>query len=266
MRDEFSQATKDHLAKRVGYLCSNPQCRMATVGPNDDINKSTNLGVAAHITAASAGGPRYEHGINESQRQSTDNGIWLCHTCAHLVDVDITRYSAPLLLAWKAQAEKEAGERLNVQFANKTVLPQFLESSDKEIIKPNGLYEKHFSGQTVRYFLQGQLLHVEHEPAPGIVAYYVLDEQGTVVDIKLPFSLEEYSVEIPDSMVIARTITTLDNGFTREELRMKWGKGATIVRYGNGKLAQVNFVGGSTVDHILKTWTVAPPDKVTNSA
>tara|TARA_B100000929_G_scaffold5347_1_gene4503 strand:+ start:517 stop:705 length:189 start_codon:yes stop_codon:yes gene_type:complete len=57
MRDDFTKKTKEILAKRVGLLCSNPKCKKPTSGPNSDQNKSTNIGVAAHITAASVGGP-----------------------------------------------------------------------------------------------------------------------------------------------------------------------------------------------------------------
>ncbi len=41
MRPDFSKATIDTLAKRAAFKCSNPDCRIATVGPNDNINKST---------------------------------------------------------------------------------------------------------------------------------------------------------------------------------------------------------------------------------
>ncbi len=55
-RDDFSRTTTDILAKRVGYLCSNPDCRNATIGANQKEYKSTSIGIAAHITAASPGG------------------------------------------------------------------------------------------------------------------------------------------------------------------------------------------------------------------
>lgn len=32
MRDDFSQTTKDLLINRVGWKCSNPNCRKATRG------------------------------------------------------------------------------------------------------------------------------------------------------------------------------------------------------------------------------------------
>lgn len=56
MRDDFSQTTKDLLANRVGWKCSNPDCRKPTRGANTDPNKIINIGVAAHICAAAEGG------------------------------------------------------------------------------------------------------------------------------------------------------------------------------------------------------------------
>src|SRR5579871_1727431 len=57
MRDDFSEEVKRTLAARVNYFCSNPDCRAQTTGPQVDPSKVLNVGVAAHITAASDGGP-----------------------------------------------------------------------------------------------------------------------------------------------------------------------------------------------------------------
>lgn len=56
MRDDFSKPTVDLLAKRAGYLCSNPECGIFTVGAAPTADKSIIVGVAAHITAAAPGG------------------------------------------------------------------------------------------------------------------------------------------------------------------------------------------------------------------
>lgn len=56
MRDDFSTKTIELLAKRVGYLCSNPLHRAPTIGPGHHDEKTMNVGVAAHITAASSSG------------------------------------------------------------------------------------------------------------------------------------------------------------------------------------------------------------------
>ena len=52
MRDDFSQRTKDLLANRVGWKCSNPNCRKATRGAGIGKENIINIGVASHITIA----------------------------------------------------------------------------------------------------------------------------------------------------------------------------------------------------------------------
>lgn len=110
MRDDFSPKTKDILAKRVGFNCSNPRCRQITSGPQSDPQKAVNIGVAAHITGASKEGPRYDPNLSSSQRKSIDNGIWLCQNCAKLIDNDKHKYTSLLLCKWKEKAEEYASQ------------------------------------------------------------------------------------------------------------------------------------------------------------
>jgi len=108
MRDDFNKQVIDALAKRVGVRCSNPGCRKLTTGPRNDSHQIINIGVAAHITAASPGGPRYNPSQTSEERKSTENGIWLCQNCAKLVDNDPDRYTVEILNYWKAWSEKAA--------------------------------------------------------------------------------------------------------------------------------------------------------------
>lgn len=105
-RDDFSQGTKDLLAKRVGCKCSNPACRKLTCGANVDPTAFTNIGVAAHICAAAEGGPRYDSAMSSDERKSYENGIWLCQSCSKLIDSDVSRYSVDKLNRWKSNAEE----------------------------------------------------------------------------------------------------------------------------------------------------------------
>lgn len=107
MRDDFNLKTKDILAKRVGLRCSNPNCRVLTAGPNSLKDKVTNIGVAAHITAADINGPRYDPTLTTLERGSLNNGIWLCQSCAKLIDSDPMKYSIEVLSQWKIIAEEE---------------------------------------------------------------------------------------------------------------------------------------------------------------
>jgi hypothetical protein len=112
MRDDFSLKTKELLAKRVANRCSNPGCRHLTSGPQEDPTKAVNIGVAAHITAASADGPRFDRSLMPDERRSVENGIWLCQSCAKLVDNDPIRYGADVLRQWKVLAEESAAREL----------------------------------------------------------------------------------------------------------------------------------------------------------
>jgi len=70
------------------------------------------VGVAAHITAASPGGPRFDPNLSDKERASATNGIWLCQNCAKLVDSDVARFSALVLRGWKLGAEWDAKQRI----------------------------------------------------------------------------------------------------------------------------------------------------------
>lgn len=112
MRDEFENKTKDILAKRVGFLCSNPDCQRTTTGPSTDPRKSVNIGVAAHISAASPGGPRYNPNLSPEERKSPENGIWLCQICSKLVDSDPQKYTSETLYTWKTISETRSNQSI----------------------------------------------------------------------------------------------------------------------------------------------------------
>lgn len=106
-RDDFSQRVKNILCERVGGKCSNPDCRHETKGPHSDSKKRVSIGQAAHITAASKGGPRYNPDMTSEQRKDIENGIWLCDSCAKMIDSDENQYPVELLKMWKSMAEYE---------------------------------------------------------------------------------------------------------------------------------------------------------------
>ena len=107
-RDDFSEPTKRLLAQRAGHRCSNPDCRAPTSGPQVNRPGGVNVGVAAHITAAVSGGPRFDGNLSPENRAAAENGIWLCQTCAKLVDNDPTHFTADVLRSLKHDAEREA--------------------------------------------------------------------------------------------------------------------------------------------------------------
>ena len=113
-RDGFTQRTRRLLGERVAYRCSNPDCRRTTIGPHSNAEKSLHVGRAAHICAASPGGPRYDSQHTSEQRAAPSNGIWLCSLCADVIDKDEARYSTSTLYAWKHGAETEVLRHLEL--------------------------------------------------------------------------------------------------------------------------------------------------------
>ena len=123
-RDEFPIPVKRILALRVNYRCSNPQCGAATTGPQTNPAKATNVRVAARITAALPGGPRYDPSLSKQQRGYAENGIWLCQVSGKLVDDDTSGYSVQVLRGWKRIAEDYARTMIGVTSAF-SVAPAF---------------------------------------------------------------------------------------------------------------------------------------------
>ncbi|MGA9189557.1 MAG: hypothetical protein WB014_13605 [Methanosarcina sp.] len=107
-RDDFNETTKRVIARRVNYICSIPHCPLFTQKPHPaDTEDVLNLGTAAHITAASEGGPRFDPTMTPEQRKSADNGIWLCKKCADEIDLASEVYTVELLRYWKRLAEEK---------------------------------------------------------------------------------------------------------------------------------------------------------------
>ena len=109
---DFTERTISTLAKRVGYCCSNPRCAKPTSGPNSDPEKATVIGEAAHITAASPGGPRYDPDLTSDERKSIVNGIWLCSDCAKFIDREEAFVSVSMLREWKRISESGTSKQV----------------------------------------------------------------------------------------------------------------------------------------------------------
>jgi len=89
-------------------VCSNPDCRCATVGAAEGDDGVINVGVAAHITAASSDGPRYDPSLTSEQRRHHSNGIWLCQKDAKAIDSDEKHFTVEMLQTWKRDAERRS--------------------------------------------------------------------------------------------------------------------------------------------------------------
>lgn len=97
-RDDFSRPVIRALAARAGWRCSFEGCTKLTIGPSEEgPDKITNIGVAAHICAASPNFRRYDPNTSPEQRSDISNGIWLCSDHATLIDRDEVTYTEAAL-------------------------------------------------------------------------------------------------------------------------------------------------------------------------
>lgn len=116
----FKTPTIKLLKERVAHRCSNPDCRVPTIGPILGELKSGCIGEAAHIFAASPGAARYDPNMTPDERMHFDNGIWLCTNCHTEIDRDPALYPASLLQSWKSNAEAQALQERGEKLPSKT--------------------------------------------------------------------------------------------------------------------------------------------------
>jgi hypothetical protein len=143
-RDDFSEAVKIALAKRASFVCSNPDCRALTVAPADaDAMKVLYIGKAAHICAAAEGGPRFDPSMSAEGRKAITNAIFLCSSCADIVDRNGgADFLVSLLHHWKEQHEEWVRANLN-------------RNPNSPLSLVSGTHEAHGQGEVTALDLQG---------------------------------------------------------------------------------------------------------------
>lgn len=110
MRDNFSLNVKRILASRAGHKCS--VCLKSTSGPGSDNDVAISDGIAAHITAASANGPRFDPSLSPEERRSPENGIWACTQHGREIDTDMFAFSVTVLRGLKRIREDSAAREI----------------------------------------------------------------------------------------------------------------------------------------------------------
>jgi len=115
-RDDFTSSTKRIIAQRSGFRCA--ICGCQTEGPGLDPGKAVSVGDAAHITAASPRGPRYNADLTTEQRTDADNGLWACKNHHWIIDHDAERYTVADLVSRKRRAEDRAQRLQGIEAAH----------------------------------------------------------------------------------------------------------------------------------------------------
>ncbi|WP_250523447.1 MULTISPECIES: HNH endonuclease [unclassified Caballeronia] len=101
-RVNFPADVVKQIAYEAHLFCSNPKCCRFTSYLTTH-GSARAIAEAAHINAASGGGPRAHVGISDQHLRSAANGIWLCKICHTQIDQDPDRYPEATLLRWKRE-------------------------------------------------------------------------------------------------------------------------------------------------------------------
>lgn len=117
-RDNFSKLTKQNLGSAVNWLCV--KCTRPTRFPSFNGERQVNIGHAAHITAASPSGARYDVELTPEQRRGEENGAHLCPTCATVVDNDKEAFPTAMLQNLQAVAMERLRQLANQPVRNGT--------------------------------------------------------------------------------------------------------------------------------------------------
>jgi hypothetical protein len=147
-RDDFDSKVISLAKVQAAYICSRPQCRRSTVAPSlTDENKIQYMGKVAHIAAAAPGGPRYDPKMTEEERKSISNAIFLCSSCADMIDKNRgIDYSTETLHQWKEEHRHWVTNNLNKsqQDENAFIINSHMQSGgiNAQIVNINGINNK----------------------------------------------------------------------------------------------------------------------------
>lgn len=103
---DFSQKTIEHLAASTDYRCARCFIKTSYYDPADGKRKGHPR--AAHIVAASPGGPRANSTYTIKQLKSAENGVHLCANCADVVDRIPENYPIAKLTSMQNKAVEKA--------------------------------------------------------------------------------------------------------------------------------------------------------------
>jgi hypothetical protein len=102
IRQDFPKKVTQQIAQTAMYICAKCLC---LTGYSTSEGKARAIAEAAHMTAASANGPRGDPSRSKDYLRSAENGIWLCKKCHSLIDDDPAAYPEKALGKLKTDHE-----------------------------------------------------------------------------------------------------------------------------------------------------------------
>lgn len=272
-------AIRKDVLRNLGILsknnCAFPGCDQPIL---DD--KGNYVAELCHIEAAESGGPRYNPTHSDEDRRALANLLFLCHP-HHKETDDESLYPVDRLQEMKAKHEalpevvfnhELLMQRVETVLAEQNKISEFL-GSGKARLPTQGSFPIHGprlrdawtpeegrfyeeevqSGSRFKFMMKDGWLHIEQTLHDGAVAYYEVNEQGSVRNSRMPYPISEYSVEIPESVVLSRETVSSRLGTHAIRTTLRWSAG-TVTEHFQGNL----FVGADcatrcSIDHETRT-------------
>lgn len=266
------KAPKTEVLKKLCILsknqCAFPGCEHTILN-----EKGKYIAQLCHIEAAEKGGERYNEKQSDEDRRSESNLLFLCH--AHHKETDnVSVYTVDAmkemkrvhealpevvfnsdLLMQKVQNVLEEQEAIRKILENHSKSdqidnylihgPDFKESWTPE----NGrFYESQDSA--FKYMMKDGWLHVDMTLDDGTIFYFEVNQEGSVRDSSTPYPINEYSVYIPESLILRKERINLENGNFDIKTELKWSKGSVIEHFRHdGLFMGVNCNARCIINH-----------------
>jgi len=244
--------------------------------------QGTYVGELCHIEAAEPGGERYNPQSTDEARRSSENLLFMCHE--HHVETN----NVALFTAEKMREIKRIHEALPEVVFNSDLLlqkiNQVIAEQDliKQIIKrpdqtnPQGAYAiigpelqecwtpeqgRFYETKTgertkFKYMMRDGWLHIEQTLKDGAVAYYEVNEAGSVRNSNMPYPINEYRVVIPEDLILSKEKVTSELGTHAVKTTLKWSKGSVIEHFIGPTFAGADCNARCSISHENKTISV----------
>lgn len=221
--NKFTKPTRETLAKRASQVCSNPYCQKPTVGPHSEEDKSVDVGEAAHIRGAQPGSKRFDPTMTSVERSSITNGIWLCRTCAKLIDSDERKYTVEILYEWKRNHESRIEQSLSSSGWQRTIREKSVHFFEKE--SAAALQIAIDQPENWEYLLTVELLR--HKLGSIKRDFDELKRGLLFRPMKSLSSKEQFLLWLQDKLVDLENLIHFLSVSATEELMSAWGKFGT---------------------------------------
>jgi hypothetical protein len=235
-----------------------------------------------HIEAAEPGGERYNPAQTDEDRRSYSNLLFLCHP-HHVVTNDVEAYpvkrmqdlkaaheSLPevifdhALLLTKIEEVLSVQARLTQRRADQTHGAYAIETSwvnDAWTPDQGRFYESPTTESgSFKLFSKDGWLHVEQTLSDGAIAYYEINEQGSVRNSRFPYPINEYRVVIPEALVLSREAVQSTLGNRAIKTTLKWSAGSITEHFVGSQFAGADCNARCTINHRERIISVVAPE------